>query len=87
MVAESPSIDPNVVEREIIAQFGAAKLRLRFDKVALRLVGGLKAALARAVPEGETPRLHNQRPDKTSCEDGCDAGPPAAQRADGRGAP
>ncbi len=54
MVAESPAIDADTVEREIIAQLGAAKLRLRFDKVALRLVGGLKAALASAVPDGET---------------------------------
>jgi len=42
------------VEREIIAQVRTAKLRLRFDKVALRLVGGLKAALASVVPEGQT---------------------------------
>ena len=46
MVAESPAIDADTFEREIIARLGAAKLRLRFDKVALRLVGGLKAALA-----------------------------------------
>jgi hypothetical protein len=54
MVAESPAIAADTVEREIIARLGAAKLRLRFDKVALRLVGGLKAALASVVPEGET---------------------------------
>jgi hypothetical protein len=54
MVAESPAIDADTVEREIIARIRAAKLRLRFDKVALRLVGGLKAALASAIPEGET---------------------------------
>jgi hypothetical protein len=54
MVAESPVIDADTVEREIIARIGAAKLRLRFDRVALRLVGGLKAALASAVPAGET---------------------------------
>ncbi len=54
MVAKSPVIDADTVEREIIARLGAAKLRLRFDKVALRLVGGLKAALASVVPEGET---------------------------------
>jgi hypothetical protein len=54
MVAESPVIDADTVEREIIARIGAAKLRLRFDKVALRLVGRLKDALASAVPDGET---------------------------------
>jgi hypothetical protein len=47
-------IDADTVEREIIARLKAAKLRLRFDKVALRLVGGLKAALASVVPEGQT---------------------------------
>ncbi len=54
MVAKSPIIDVDTVEREINARLKAAKLRLRFDKVALRLVGGLKAALAGAVPEGQT---------------------------------
>ena len=54
IAAESPLIDADTVEREIIERLRAAKLRLRFDKVALRLVGGLKAALAKVVPEGET---------------------------------
>ena len=54
MVAKSLMIDADAVEREINAQLKAAKLRLRFDKVALRLVGRLKAALADAVPEGQT---------------------------------
>jgi hypothetical protein len=54
MVAKSPAIDADMVEREIIARLRAAKLRLRFDKVALRLVEGLKAALASAVPQGQT---------------------------------
>lgn len=44
----------DTVEREIVTRLGAAKLRLRFDKVALRVVGRLKAALASAVPEGQT---------------------------------
>jgi hypothetical protein len=52
--AKSPVTDADTVEREIIARLRAARLRLRFDKVALRLVGGLKAALASAVPEGQT---------------------------------
>jgi hypothetical protein len=54
VVAKPPVIDADVVEREILAQLTAAKLRLRFDKVALRLVGRLKAALASVVPEGQT---------------------------------
>jgi hypothetical protein len=54
MVAKSPLIDADTVEREINARLQAAKLRLRFDKVAVRLVGALKAALAGVVPEGET---------------------------------
>ena len=54
IAAGSPLIDADTVEREIIERLRAAKLRLRFDKVALRLVGGLKAALAKVVPEGET---------------------------------
>ena len=53
MAANSPAVDADAVEREIIARLTAAKLRLRFDKVALRLSGGLKAALASAVPEGQ----------------------------------
>jgi hypothetical protein len=53
-VAKSPVIDADTVEREIIAQLRSAKLRLRFDNVALRLVGRLKAALASAVPDGQT---------------------------------
>jgi len=40
------------IEREIIARAQAAKLRLRFDKVAVRVVERLKAALAGDVPEG-----------------------------------
>ena len=53
-LAKSPVIDADTVEHDIIARIRAAKLRLRFDKVALRLVGGLKAALANVVPKGET---------------------------------
>jgi hypothetical protein len=53
MDAQSMRIEADAVEREIIARITAAKLRLRFDKVALRIVGGLKA-LGDMVPEGET---------------------------------
>ena len=52
-VAKSPVINADTVEREIVPRLRAAKLRLRFDKVALRLVGGLKAALANVIPEGQ----------------------------------
>ena len=52
-VAKSPAMDADTIEREIVARLEAAKLRLRFDKVALRLVRGLKAALASVIPEGQ----------------------------------
>jgi len=52
-VAKSPATDADAIEREIVARLEAAKLRLRFDKVALRVVRGLKAALASVIPEGQ----------------------------------
>ena len=54
MVAKSPVIDASPIEGEIVARLRAAKLRPRFDKVALQLVAELKTALASAVPEGQT---------------------------------
>ena len=42
MVAKSPAIDADTIEREIVARLKAAKLRLRFDKVALQFVAGSK---------------------------------------------
>ena len=42
-----------MIEQEIIQRCAAAKLRLRFDKVVLRLVGNLKNSLADFVPEGQ----------------------------------
>jgi len=42
------------IEREIAERIAAAKLRLRFDKAVLRLVGRLKANLAGVVPEDQT---------------------------------
>lgn len=41
------------VERDITDGIAAAKLRLRFDKVALRLINGLKAGLAETVREDQ----------------------------------
>jgi hypothetical protein len=41
------------LEQDIAERIAAAKLRLRFDKVVLRLVGHLKAALGDIVPEGQ----------------------------------
>jgi hypothetical protein len=52
-VVKSPVIDADTIEREIVARLRAAKLRPRFDKVALRFVGRLKAVLAGVVPEGQ----------------------------------
>jgi len=37
----------------INGEAGATKMRLRFDKVVLRLVGGLRDALSEAVPDGQ----------------------------------
>jgi hypothetical protein len=54
MAAQSPIADGEALEREIIEELKAAKLRLRFDKVASRVVGRLKAAFASVVPEGDT---------------------------------
>lgn len=42
------------IEEEIVTRIAAAKLRLRFDKAVLRLVGRLKTSLADIVPEGQT---------------------------------
>jgi hypothetical protein len=42
-----------MIEEEIAEAAAAAKLRLRFDKVVVRLVGRLKTALADRVPDGE----------------------------------
>jgi hypothetical protein len=42
-----------LVEQEIIAQIAATGIRLRFDKVALRLVNGLRAVLPDMVPDGQ----------------------------------
>lgn len=46
--------EPAMIEREIAERLKAAKLRLRFDKVALRLIGGLRSALAEIVPDDQT---------------------------------
>jgi hypothetical protein len=54
VVEKVPVTNADTVEREIIARLRAASFRLRFDKVALRVVSELKAALAGVVPEGET---------------------------------
>jgi hypothetical protein len=54
MNTESPMTAPSAIEREIIERIVAAQIRLRFDKAVLRLVSGLKAALAEVIPEGQT---------------------------------
>jgi hypothetical protein len=46
--------EPAVIEREIAERIKAAKLRLRFDKVALRLIDSLRSALAQIVPNDQT---------------------------------
>lgn len=42
----------SMIERTIIERIKAAKIRLRFDKVVLRVVGELQAAVVDAVPDG-----------------------------------
>jgi hypothetical protein len=86
MVAKSGVIDADTVERDIIARIRAAKLRLRFDKVALRLVGGLKTALASVVPKGQTviftitPPIRLPGKTAVGLEDMLRSGPPGAER-------
>jgi hypothetical protein len=53
MNAGAPTTKPSMIEREIAERIAAAKIRLRFDRSVLRLVNGLKAALAEVVPEGQ----------------------------------
>jgi hypothetical protein len=43
-----------MIEQEIAERLVAAKLRLRFDRVVVRVVGRLKAALADIVPQDQT---------------------------------
>ena len=54
MTAPLPAIETSAIERDIIKQIAAAKIGLRSDKSVLRLVNGLKVALAEAAPEGQT---------------------------------
>jgi hypothetical protein len=48
MRVESP-----MIERDIVERIKAAKIRLRLDKVVLRLVGRLQAALTKVIPDEE----------------------------------
>jgi hypothetical protein len=54
MTAGSPLNETAAIEQEIVERVAAAKLRLRFDKAVLRLVGRLKVTLTNEVPEGQT---------------------------------
>jgi hypothetical protein len=46
------AVEVTAIKRGIAGQAGPTKPRLRFDKVVLRLVGGLQAALSEYVPDG-----------------------------------
>ena len=46
--------DADTIEREIVERIKAARLELRFDKVVVRLVGELKAALGDVVPQQQS---------------------------------
>lgn len=48
------AVDIATLKRRGIGQGSAAKPRLRFDKVATRLIEGLRATLAETVPDGMT---------------------------------
>lgn len=54
MNAPSPMSQPMPVEREIAERIKAAGIRLRFDKVVLRLVAGVREATAGLVRENDT---------------------------------
>lgn len=47
------AVEVTAIEQRIAAQGDLTKPRLRFDRVALRLVGALQAALSEFVPDGE----------------------------------
>lgn len=53
MAAEGTESDADTIEREIAARIRDAKIRLRFDRVVVAVVGRVKAALATVIPEGE----------------------------------
>jgi hypothetical protein len=52
VMASHLSAVPAFAERDILDRIRAAGIRLRFDKVVLRLVGGLQDALNEVVPSG-----------------------------------
>jgi hypothetical protein len=54
MNPDLPSVVPALVETEIVERAAAARLRLRFDRVAVRLRDSVKAKLANTVPEDQT---------------------------------
>src|SRR5271165_3956788 len=47
------AIEVTAIKQEIAERGDRTKPRLRFDRVALRLVGGLQTALSECVPEGQ----------------------------------
>ena len=65
-----PVFKSGLTEWEIVEQITSAGIRLRFDKVALRLIGDLQASAAEVFPEDEsivfTVTAPIKRPAKTS---------------------
>jgi hypothetical protein len=53
MRAHARTLSPTAVEGEIHERAAAAKIRLRFDKSVQRLLEGVKADLAAAIPDGQ----------------------------------
>jgi hypothetical protein len=50
MMAGEAGPGPEIFERKVAAKLAAAECRLRYDKVALRLIAGLKAGIPQELP-------------------------------------
>ncbi len=46
-------VESSMIERDILERIKAAKIRLRFDRVVLRLVGGVQTAATKVIPDEE----------------------------------
>ena len=49
-----PAVKSGTTEREIAERITSAGIRLRFDRVALRLIGGLQASVVGVFPEDQS---------------------------------
>src|SRR5579875_2859414 len=53
-MTKKPFLKAGTVEEEITRQMAASGIRLRFDKVALRLLDDVKAAVSQRLPAGQS---------------------------------